>query len=290
MFPELVKFVKKHFQRPNNGIIQLIIIHALVFITLVMAKAICVLLGYESYYQAIYQYLILPASWESFLHQPWSIFTYFWIHERFFSIIWNALFLYAFGQVMLSIWNSKVLKVIYLFGGIVAGISFLLLYNLAPGLRGHVGTLVGPAGNLYAIMVATALVLPNFYFRLFFVGAIKIKHIAAVLLLLACFELSSHQAIGIAHLAGGLAGYIYVIFINKFVNHKPILGYFSNISRRKKKFKITYRNSNRADAVQRPKSERQRQSDIDAILDKIAATGYQSLTQQEKQQLFRIDE
>jgi membrane associated rhomboid family serine protease len=256
MLSELTKFVKTNFQRPNNGIIQLIIIHALVFVTLVMAKAIGVLLGYESYYQAAYQYLILPASWESFLRQPWSIFTYFWIHERFFSIIWNALFLYAFGQVMQSIWHTRVLKIIYVLGGMVAGMAFLLLYNLAPGLRGHAATLIGPAGNLYAIMVAAALVFPDFYFRLFLVGNIKIKHIAAILLLLACFELGSHQAIGIAHLSGGLVGYIYVKFISKFIKFKSILGYFSRINRRKKKFKVTYRRSNQINTVKHPKSER----------------------------------
>jgi membrane associated rhomboid family serine protease len=287
MLTELIQFIKRNFQRPNNGVIQLIIIHALVFIILVIAKAICVLFGYENYYRVIYQYLVLPANWNSFLHQPWSIFTYFWIQQEFFSIIWNSLFLYAFGQLIVTLWDSRVLKRIYILGGIVAGILFLLIYNLVPSLHSYAENLVGPSGNLYAVMVAAAIVLPNFYFRLLFLGSIKIRYIAAILLLLACFEVGSHQAIGIAHLAGGLAGYIYVKFLNKFFKYNSILSYFSNISRRKIKFKVSYQRNTEVKPVTRPKSGNQEQIDIDAILDKIAVQGYESLTDQEKQQLFR---
>lgn len=289
MLAELGKFIKVNFKRPNNGLIQLILIHALVFFVLVVSKAFCVLFGYETYYQRIYQYLVLPASWKVFLEQPWSIFTYFWIHEQFFSIIWNSLFLYAFGQLIVSIWNSKVLQFMYVLGGIVAAIFFLLLYNLAPGLQGYTGRLVGPSGCLYAVMVAVAIALPNFYFRLLFLGGIKIKYIAAALLLLACFELTSHQAIAVAHLGGALSGYICVQCIRKLIHGRSFLSYFSNIIRRKRKFKITYSQSSKVASVQASKlaEQEQVQVDIDAILDKIAASGYESLTQQEKEQLFR---
>jgi membrane associated rhomboid family serine protease len=287
MLAELGRFIRVNFQRPNNGLIQLILIHTLVFFILIISRAFCVLFGYEIYYQRIYQYLILPANWNAFLEQPWSIFTYFWIHEQFLSIIWNSLFLYAFGRLILSIWNSKVLQFIYVLGGIVGAILFLLLYNLAPGLQEYKGVLVGPSGCLYAVMIAAAIALPNLYFNLLFLGGIKIKYIAAVLLLLACFELANHQPTAIAHLGGALSGYIYVLGVQKITYGRSFISFFLNIIRRKRKFKITYGQSSKNVSVQAPgPAQQERQADIDAILDKIAASGYKSLSQQEKEQLF----
>jgi membrane associated rhomboid family serine protease len=287
MLTELVQFIKINFRRSNNALIQLILIHVIVFCLLIISKAICVLLGYEIYYQHIYQYLILPASWETFLQQPWSVFTYFWIHEQFFSVVWNSFFLYSFGHLIVTIWHSKTLKYIYILGGVGAGAFFLLLYNLAPGLRDYMGWLIGPAGSLYAVMVAAALALPDLYFNLLFIGRVKIKYIAAGLLLLACFELTSHQSVAIAHLGGAMIGYIFVQYIRNFKQLCLLLSYFPNIIRRKKKFKITYRQPSKAVSVKVIKTADQELAEIDTIIDKIAASGYESLTEKEKRQLFR---
>ena len=113
MFIELATLIKKHFQRPNNGVIQLILIHLLVFAALVITKVVCVLLGYTNAYQALYQALILPAGWQSFLEQPWSLLTYFWVHDQFWNVLWDIAFLYAFGQLLVAIWHSRVLKMFF---------------------------------------------------------------------------------------------------------------------------------------------------------------------------------
>lgn len=287
----LATFIKKHFQRPNNGVIQLMLIHLLVFAALVMTKAVCVLLGYTNYYQALYQALILPASWQSFLQQPWSLLTYCWVHDQFWSLLWDMAFLYAFGQLLVSIWHSRVLKMIYLVGGIASGAFFLLLCYIAPGLQGYMGKLVGPAGSLYAVMVATVVASPHFYLRLLMLGNIKVKHIASVLLLLSCFELANYQAAGIAHLGGALIGYIYAKCMRDLLSVRSIFSYLSKIIRRESKFKITYGTSSKSDRIATPMRVRQHEAPsqevVDAILEKIAISGYESLTQQEKQQLFQ---
>lgn len=287
MLTELIRFVKRHFQRANNGLMQLVIIHALVFIILVIFKAACALLNYEKYYQLVYGYLVLPASWNAFLQQPWSIFTYFWIQEKFFVTIWNLAFLYAFGRLVVSIWHSRIIKIIYILGGIVAGMFFLLLYNCVTGWQKYIDVLVGPAGGLYAIMMVAVVMLPSVYFRLLLIGNVKIGHIAAVLLLLACFELSSHQVVGIAHLAGALVGYIGAKLLSKEAKYKAALSYFWNISRNKKKFKVSYRQTNKTEIIKTSELLNQEGVDIDAILDKVAVKGYAGLTKEEKEQLFR---
>jgi hypothetical protein len=200
-------------------------------------------------------------------------------------------FLYVFGQLLVSIWHSRVLKMIYLVGGITSGAFFLLLCYITPGLHGYVGNLVGPAGSLYAVMVATAVASSHFYFRLLVLGNIRLKHIASVLLLLSCFELANYQAVGIAHLSGALIGYLCVKYMRGFLPVRSIFSYLSTIIRRKNKFKITYGASSKSNRTATSMLVRQpdalSQEVIDAILEKIAISGYERLTHQEKQQLFQ---
>lgn len=240
MFIELASFIRKHFQRPNNGLAQLILIHLLVFVAFVITKIICLLLGYINYYHTSYHALILPARWQSFLQQPWSLLTYFWVQDQFWKFLWNMIFLYTFGHLLVSVWHSRVVKLIYLVGGIGSGAFFVLLCYLVPGLEGYMGKLAGPTGSLYAVMVATVVASSYSYFRLFMLGNIKLKYIAIVLLLLTFFELTDYQAVGIAHLSGGLIGYLCIQYMRSFSSVRSIFGYLSPIIRRKSKFKITY--------------------------------------------------
>ena len=285
MITDLYKFINNHFHRSNNGAMQLIIIHAIIFIGLLLAKSVLLLLGYENSYNIMYNYLILPASWDLFLQKPWSLVTYFWVQEQFFTVIWNSLFLYAFGQVINSFWNSKILKSLYVFGGMLAGIFFLLLYNAAPGLQAYKINLIGPSGSLYAVMTAAAVILPNTYFRLFLIGNIKIKHIMIFLLLLACFELTNRQGIGIAQLGGALTGYLFAKYVHFYGKIVSFLKRIFSRNRNKTKFKVNYSKSNTR-YMQTSVAKHQNKSDINIILDKISASGYKSLTQQEKEQLF----
>ena len=75
---------------------QVMLINVLVFVSLLLIKKALVLAVYEVYYQALYQYLGLPASWEACLHQPWSMVTHFGVHEHFFGTIGSLLLLICF--------------------------------------------------------------------------------------------------------------------------------------------------------------------------------------------------
>jgi membrane associated rhomboid family serine protease len=284
MFAELRDFLKTHFQRSDNGLMQLILLNGLVFVSLLLIKTGLVLAGYEGWYQVLFRYLTLPAAWEAFLQHPWSLFTYFWVHDAFFDVVWHLLFLYSFGQLLLHSLSSKNLIILYILGGLGGGICFLLLYNLAPGFQGIHTRLVGSAASLYAVMAGAATLLPHFYFHLLLIGRIKIKHIVGGLLLLSCFELSQHQAVGVANLSGALVGYLYVRCFSQSEKLQRFLFRFYKGIRKNKPLRVTYQKIKSTVDTQDTKTENQ--TVIDQILDKVAESGYESLTKEEKKQLF----
>jgi len=280
MMSEFIRFVKIHFQRSENGLIQVILVNALSFLALLLLKIVLVILGYESVYTALFQHLVLPASWVAFLHQPWTLLTHFWIHVSFFPTLWGLLLLYILGQVVVRRLGSQHLVAIYLLGGIVGGLLFLLLYNWAPHFQGTKATLWGFSGGLYAVMVAAATLTPQFSFSLFLLRLIKFRYIAGFLVLLALVNLvGTEPAVSIAHLGGALLGYVYVKWCQSGIWLRQYRARF-----RKSNLKVTYRNAT-------PGASKERDAPVDheslnLILDKVATSGYESLTPSEKQQLF----
>ncbi len=279
---ELKRFIKKTFQQPNNGLMKIIIINGMVFMALLLIKAILVVSGRRFYYNKLYQYLVLPSLWEDFLHKPWTLLTYGFTHEIFFPMLFNMLLLYAFGKVLTNFLGSKRLITLYTLGTLVGGSCFVLLYHIAPNFKGLYTTLAGATSGVYAVTVGTATFAPNFSFRLLFFGQIKIKYIVFVLLLLAMMEFSSNAPEkAIAQWGGVLLGYIYIQTNKKGIDYaKPFTYFLSFVKCHSKKLKIKK-------GIQRTNRNIGYQKKIDIILDKIAKSGYESLTTVEKEKLFK---
>ncbi|MEM7383257.1 MAG: rhomboid family intramembrane serine protease [Bacteroidota bacterium] len=285
MLAEAKAFLTRHFQKPENGLMQIILIHGLIFVSLLLIKILLILAGYEARYQALYQSLSLPASWQTFLYRPWSIFTHFWIQEYFWNTFWSLLLLNAFGRLIMNSLGSPHLVALYVLGGIAGGSAFLLLYNLSPTFRGTNPNLVGTTGSLYAVMAGAAVIAPHLTLRMPFIGPIPIRYIVAGLLLLSFLELSSRRpAIAIANLGGALLGYGYVQYLSRLRKLSSFLASWYKLLMKQSAHKVTDKPepANSTKAVAYPAS----QEDVDAILEKIAASGYESLTQEERQQLF----
>ncbi len=280
MASELGNFLKAHLQRSGNGLVQLILVNGLVFIGLLLIKTGLVLLGYEGAYQVLYQHVVLPTTWQALLNQPWSLLSYSWVHESFWELTWQLLLLYSFGQLILYRLGSKRLLLLYILGGLLGGLCCLLVYHIAPGFQGMPGAVAGASASLYAIMAAATTLFPHFYFHLLLVGRIRIPYILGGLLLLSCFEISQHQAVGVANLSGALVGYVWVHVRGLW----PSIARFFRPIRKNGFVPVNYPEGQRTRSAKRTNLENQ--VVIDQLLDKIAQSGYQSLTREEKQQLF----
>ncbi|MCU0318183.1 MAG: rhomboid family intramembrane serine protease [Amoebophilaceae bacterium] len=279
---DFFRFIKTHFQRSANGLMQIILLNALSFFTLLVLKVVLTVIGYEKAYLALYRHVALPASWSACLYQPWALLTHCWVHVSFFSTLWGLLFLHTLGQIVVNRLGSRHFVALYLLGGLAGGLLFLYLYSVSPHFRDTTVSLSGFSGSLYAIMIAAATLVPQHTFSFFILGPLRLQYIAGIFVLFALMNLvGTEPATSVAALGGALLGYVYVRQYNGHTWWRP---YWTRLSKHSKNLKVAYRNAT--------PSEKQRcdtrvdQESLDIILDKVAASGYESLTATEKQQLF----
>lgn len=263
---------------------KVLLLNAMSFFVLLLLKIVLVVAGYEAAYIAFCQRLALPASWSAFLQQPWALLTHFWVHVSFFNILWGSLLLYTLGQVVVHHLSSRHFVALYLLGGLAGGLVFLLFYNLAPHFQGTLTSLSGFSGSLYAVMVAAATLAPQFPCSFFLLGPLSLKYIAGFLVLFALANLvGAESAVSIAHLGGALLGYVYVKWCKEDAWWRQ---YWTRLKQPKQDLKVTYRSAAAWVKNKKGYDEPAEQANLDHILDKVAASGYESLTPAEKQQLF----
>ncbi|WP_233138130.1 rhomboid family intramembrane serine protease [Mucilaginibacter sp. MD40] len=228
------------------------------------------------------QYLVLPASLSALVHRFWTPITYMFMHAGFFHILFNMLWLYWMGQIFEEYLGHKRTIGLYLLGGLAGGILFVAAYNLIPAFT-HVdaassATIVGASASVMAIIIATATLLPNYTIQLFLLGPVKLKWVAVFYVVIDFIGIAGANAGGeIAHLGGALMGFIY---IKQLQRGNDWIGGISKLFAPKPKLKVVSTNYSVRKAAGVP-----HQDEIDRILDKISATGYDSLSKQEKESL-----
>jgi membrane associated rhomboid family serine protease len=284
---------KNAFNRPNNELIQIILINVVVFAVLIILKVFLTLGGAGQVYALILDQLMLPSDIGSFLFKPWTLITYFFTHEGFFHILFNMLFLYWFGKLIVEYLGSQKLLALYVIGGLTGGLFFILIYNLLPYFESRVATsvMLGASGGVFAVVVGAATLMPNFTFFLMFIGPVKIKYIAIFYVFLSFAQTIGANAGGeLAHLGGAFMGYYYVRQVQKGNDIGSwiisTLGWFQRLFKPQPKIKVTHKKRNSPRKASKSDVSTVNQDEIDIILDKISEAGYDSLTKEEKQKLF----
>jgi membrane associated rhomboid family serine protease len=290
--------LKNSFSRTSSGLNQIILINVIVFVILIFFKVVMFFSGIEDVYNFICHQIFLPASFDDFIYKPWSLLTYFFAHDvgNFFHIIFNMFFLYTFGQLITEFLGNRRLISIYFLGGLFSGIIYLLAYNLIPYLAQNADrtVLLGASGAVYAVVIGAAVLLPDYTFFLIFLGPVKIKYIAAFYVLLSFAQTIGPNAGGnIAHLGGAGFGALYIWQLRRGNDiGKPFENFFAwltGLFKQKPKIKVTYKNTDqRRSGAFNPNDVSQ--EEIDSILDKISKFGYEKLTKEEKQKLFKASQ
>lgn len=284
---------KHAFNRPNNGLIRIILINIIVFVAVRLIPVPFWLAGvnYEAIRHTIDSWLVLPSSLQEFIIKPWTLVTYFFMHDGFFHILFNMLFLYWFGRIINEFLGNEKVVNLYILGGLAGGLFYMLIYNLLPIFSEAVNFsyLIGASAGVYAVVVGAATFMPNYSISLLLIGPVRIKYIALFYVVVSIIQMPQGNAGGeLAHLAGAAIGFIFIKQLRKGNDMgKPINQFFrfvTNLFKKQPKVKVTYNNSTRRTANRR--SFKSDQEEIDAILDKISESGYESLTKEEKQKLF----
>jgi hypothetical protein len=207
--------------------------------------------------------------------------------------------LYWFGRLIQEYLGNHRLFALYILGGLSGAILYLAAYNSLPGLQGRIAGpeyIIGASASVTAIIVAAATLLPDYTFMLILIGPVKIKWIALVTVLLSWVTISGgNPGGGIAHLGGALLGFI---FIKQLKAGRDIGAPITAIREwfsRGPNMRVTHRqpvatSARSAGSTKSSGSAAAGQDEIDLILDKISHSGYESLSKDEKQKLFRASQ
>jgi hypothetical protein len=173
---------------------------------------------------------------------------------------------------------------LYILGGLAAGLIYVLVSNYIPYFQ-HPGNLRGASGSVLAIVVGAATISPSYRFHLLIIGPVKIAYLALAYVLLSLLgTVGSNSGGNVAHLGGALFGFIFIYLLRQgtdlgkiiFTPWNAIRGIFDKSAR----IRVSYKKGGAA------KPTKLNQAEIDAILDKIHKSGYESLNKEEKRKLF----
>ena len=299
----IVQDIRTAFSRRDNALIQLILLNVLVFAALIVLRAILTISSAGGYYSLVLRQLELSSSLPVLVRHPWTLLTYAFCHQDFFHILFNLLNLYWFGQLVREYLGDRRLVSIYVLGALAGAAVFLLSFNLLPVFQPGVGTpMIGASAGVTAIIVAGATLLPDYTFMLILIGPVKIKWIAAVVVLISLAGVNGGNPGGeIAHLGGALLGFLFIKQLQAGRDlGRPVQAvgnWFGNLATRRTTMRVS--TSRRAEPVaaisasggKKPAVVNQPlQDEIDLILDKISRSGYESLSKEEKQKLFRASQ
>ena len=262
---------------------RLLIINVAIFIFIQVWLAIGRLGGASD--DIIYHIFTLDPNFTRLLYHPWGILTSIFSHFDFIHLLFNMVFLYFAGKIYEDIFDSKRLLITYIIGGIFGGLAEIIIQSLFFPLK-ESALVVGASGSIMAIFVAVAFHSPNMKVQLFGRFSIRLYFVALFFLIQDIIGIGKNDGIAhFAHLGGAIFGVLSVQ--NSTLLNRIETGFTSL-------FKGKFGTSKKQQPKSRFKSNedynqerREQQIQTDKILDKISKGGYESLTKQEKDFLFK---
>jgi membrane associated rhomboid family serine protease len=275
--------------RLGTVIIKLLLINVLVFAVQSIILMFFSLSGGQHTFLGFLSNFYFPANPAQLLMQPWSVVTYQFLHEplSIWHILFNMLYLYYFGRILIDFLSSRYVLPLYITGGIFGAALYMLVFILSPAFSNQ-SYLLGASASILALVVAAATLVPDYTVYLLILGAVRLKYIALAAVLINIVGISAGGNAGgaLSHLGGALAGYLFILSYRKGNNWFGWIFSISDAIQNKRKPRVVYRNTTvKKEAPGRPQDM---QKKLDAILDKISKSGYDSLTAAEKEFLFKV--
>lgn len=314
MFNSILEDIKREFSY-GNMVTRIIIINVMVFVVINL-----VWVGFQianagkidPFFNEILAFISMPSGWLKLLTHPWALFTSIFLHVGFMHLLFNMLMLYWFGRIIGDLLGDHRVLPLYLMAGLAGNVVYFITANMLP-IYGHTGSMgYGASGAVMGIVVAAAVLTPESEMRLFLLGNIKLKYIAVALLLFDVIAIGKMSNTGghFAHLGGAAFGWYFIRRLqygddlSEPINNllTRIRGFFSNQIgsgkfKQKKGPRMAYRNPNKQKQTttrrtkkttgrNRTDKDLSHQEKVDAILEKIKESGYEKLSQEEKEYLF----
>jgi membrane associated rhomboid family serine protease len=283
--------IKSTFRNGSN-LTKLIYINIAVFVALTVVAVIGFLLNDPEISDKALDIFSVPASWQSLLTRPWTLVTYMFTHKDIWHILFNMLWLYSFGRIFLEYLDGRKLVAVYLLGGLSGALVYILSFNIFPVFTSVLpdSIAIGASASVMAVVIAIAAYVPDYTIQLFLFGRIKIKYLAlGIFILTSIMDFSVNSGGKLAHIGGAFFGYFYTLNLRRGRDmgkgFNKILDFFATIFKPRKKLKVTHKKV--ATEYEYNKIKVEHQKSINQILDKISKGGYDSLTKEEKETLFK---
>ena len=294
----------KHYFKYGNVLVQLIIINILVFVFVNLVRLILFFVvdvaSLEDAFMTFVGWLAFPYDLVKLIFRPWTIITHMFLQYGIGHVFWNMVILYYFGRIFQEYLRPQRILAVYVLGGI-AGLILAVIFNVTIQLtagRQMPDMSLGASAAVTAVVFAIASYIPNNHIHLILIGPVRLVYVALIYFFMDLIAITYYSNMGghVAHIGGALFGYFFIlqyrkgrdwsIPFNKWVEWFKLL--FKSI-----KFKKRKRTKMRV-SHKRPVSDEKfnhirkvRQDEIDAILDKISKSGYESLSKDEKEILFK---
>ena len=287
--------------------VRFVMVNVAVFVIVRVLALVCLLFAVDA--MPAIELLEMPSNPVKFLHQPWSVISYMFLHYDVMHILFNMLWLYWFGAMFHQIFGTRRFVGLYFLGGIGGALLYMLAYNVLPLFSSTEGLLLGASASVLAIVAATAVRQPDYKVGLLFFGQISLKWIAIVTIFIDVISIGSSNAGGhIAHLGGALVGAAFALADRRGTDitawFNRAIDWIVNLTRRRPRVKVgNFHNSPFTRTKQQPRTDKQQyerdngrrhtmtpaeEAEMDEILKKIKLSGYSSLTAEEKRRLFEV--
>ena len=264
---------------------KIILINAICFVLPMLLQVIFFLFNMPS--TTYMNWLQLSPNLGTFITRPWTIVTYGFFHNGFFHLLWNMVLLFYAGRLLLNLFPDRIFINNYFLGVIAGGIIFMASYALFPVFRGTYPPMIGASAGVMAVFIFISTYTPDQEIRFFFIN-LKLKYLAMAFFFLDVIQIPYGNAGGhLAHIGGAVLGFIYA---RQLIAWRDIGSGFQSIWQAdftRKSLKTVYRAPKKKSSLSKKTADKNHQNIIDEILDKISKSGYDSLSNEEKEYLFR---
>ena len=232
----------------------------------------------------VYDYFALSSAYDVVFARPWTLLSYMFLHSNVFHLLFNMLMLYIGGILFSQYLGQRKLVTTYFAAGVSGGLLFVVAWNFFPAFASTPSLAVGASAAVLGVFVAVATYIPNYTLNVLLIGNTKLKYIAIALVVIDLFSITKGNAGGhIAHIGGALYGFL-SIYLPRHIHVAKPAGVFKKVIKNKAA-KPQHQRPLSDEEYNRCRAEEQKRTD--AILDKISKYGYDRLTKEEKEFLFK---
>jgi membrane associated rhomboid family serine protease len=283
----------------GNALINLLAYNAILFIILKFLLTIYQLSARQgsAFYKNIFNWFSLPAELSKLATRPWTVLTSMFTHDKYFHILGNCFWLWAFGYILQDLAGNRRLIPLYIYGGFAGAFFYVLSYHLFPQLVPNIpsATFFGANASIMAIAVATTTVSPDYRIFPMINGGFPVWILTMLYVILDFFGINTNDpGEYIAHIAGAGTGFLFIYQLRRendwsewMNNLFDWVGNLFDPEKNKKKpvkDEFFYKVKGSQPFKKTPNVTQKR---IDQILDKINTKGFHFLTDEEKDILKR---